>query len=90
MSASGRLSSVLLDHVAADWPEFAALRAAVSAAGRKSRLPAAVSIAINELRVAIAADFLTRADRPRGPMGGSEQADSRALAERLVAHAVQS
>ena len=53
------LSHAILDHVAAGWPEFAAIRAAASAGSHRQRLPQCISIAINELRVALAAALLS-------------------------------
>ena len=49
------LSSAVLAHIAADWTEFAAVRAASRALSHKSRLANALSIAVNEVRVSLAA-----------------------------------
>ena len=52
------LSTALLSHIAADWPEFAEIRAAASALSHKQRLAQSVSALVNELRVAFAGALL--------------------------------
>ena len=49
------LRSSILHHIAADWEEFADIRAAARALSQKSRLRNALSIAVNSVRVALAA-----------------------------------
>jgi hypothetical protein len=66
--------------VAADWPEFAQLRPAASAL-QKSRLIQAVSIVVNELRVALASAALGHL--------GSAQPDDQARAEQAEARAAR-
>jgi len=58
-SCAPPLSSAILSHIAADWPEFAEIRAAARALSHKSRLTNALSIAVNEVRVALAAALLS-------------------------------
>ncbi len=53
------LSSAVLAHITADWTEFAAVQAASRALSHKSRLPNALSIAVNEVRVSLAAALLS-------------------------------
>ena len=53
------LSGAILAHIAADWTEFAEIRAAARALSQKSRLTNAPSIAVNEVRVALAAALLS-------------------------------
>ena len=53
------LSGAILAHIAADWTEFAEIRAAARALSQKSRLTNALSIAVNEVRVALAAALLS-------------------------------
>ena len=53
------MSDTVLRQVAKGWPEFAALRSAASAASSRQRLPQALSIVVNELRVAFAAALLS-------------------------------
>jgi hypothetical protein len=52
------LAHAILDHVAADWPDFALIRPAASSLQSKARLPQAISMAVNELRVALASAAL--------------------------------
>ena len=52
------LSRAILSHIAHDWPEFAEVRAAARALSQKSRLSNALSIAVNEVRVSLAAALL--------------------------------
>jgi len=61
------LSSTVLAHIAADWTEFAAVRAASRALSHKSRLANALSIAVNEVRVSLAAALLST-DRSAAPV----------------------
>ena len=56
------LSCAILAHVAAGWPGFAEVRAAARARSQKTRLANTLSIAANEVRVALAAGLLS-ADR---------------------------
>ena len=60
------LSSAILYHIAADWEEFADVRAAARARSQKSRLRNALSIAANSVRVALAAAALC-SDRSASP-----------------------
>ena len=66
------LSGVILAHIAADWTEFAEIRAAARALSQKSRLTNALSIAVNEVRVALAAALLSS-----GRSGSRAKASSR-------------
>jgi hypothetical protein len=52
------LSRAILSHIASDWPAFADVLAAARALSQKSRLANALLIAINEVRVALAAALL--------------------------------
>jgi hypothetical protein len=52
------LSRAILSHIASDWPAFADVRAAARALSQKSRLANALSIAVNEVGVALAAALL--------------------------------
>ena len=58
--------SSILYHIAADWKEFADIRAAAKALSQKSQLRNALSIAVNSVRVALAAAALC-ADRSALP-----------------------
>ena len=60
------LRSAIPYHIAADWEEFADIRAAARALSQKSRLRNALSIAVNSVRVALAAAALC-ADRSASP-----------------------
>ena len=60
------LRSAILHHIAADWEEFADIRAAARALSQRSRLRNALSIAVNSVRVALAAAALC-ADRSASP-----------------------
>jgi hypothetical protein len=51
-------SRAILSHIASDWPAFADVRAAARGWSQKSRLANALSIADNEVRVALAAALL--------------------------------
>jgi hypothetical protein len=53
------LSSAILEHIAADWDGFAKIRSAARALSQKSRLTNKLSIAVNEVRVALAAALLS-------------------------------
>jgi hypothetical protein len=53
------LSSAILEHIAADWDGFAEIRSAARALSQKSRLTNTLSIVVNEVRVALAAAFLS-------------------------------
>jgi hypothetical protein len=55
------LSSAILEHIAADWDGFAEIRSAARALSQKSRLTNTLSIAVNEVRVALAAALLSTA-----------------------------
>ena len=99
MTTSGRLSEALLAHTAADWPEFAELRAAASAAGRKSRArpPGNPRIFANlkahpdatEVDDAIPDGHIHAGERPvHDPMGGATAFGPGLEPARLVVHAV--
>jgi hypothetical protein len=60
------LSRAILSHIASDWPAFADVLAAARALSRKSRLANDLSIAVNEVRVALAAALLCT-DLPAEP-----------------------
>ena len=60
------LRSSILYHIAADWEEFADIRAAARALSQKSRLRNALSTAVNSVRVELAAAALC-ADRSASP-----------------------
>ena len=80
---AGRVREALLGHVAAGWPSFAALRAAASSGQKKSRLANELSAAVNELRVTLAACFLSESTgRTSGPLTA---ADARQAAELKLA-----
>lgn len=79
------LAHAILDHVAADWPEFAEVRAAARAFSQRSRVQQTISAAANEVRVALAAALLA-ADRNGLAVGPQTVADSEASAE-LVSRA---
>ena len=86
------LSSAILQHVASDWPEFAAVRASARALSHRSRLAQTISIAANEVRVSLASALLSSDCGARSPTAEScEDAARRALAEQratqLYAHA---
>ena len=86
------LRSAILHNIAADWEEFADIRAAARALSQRSRLRNVFSIAVNSERVALAAATLC-ADRSAPPATVSSREDEqhrldtiqRAL--RLHAHA---
>ena len=62
------LHTAVLSHIAADWPEFAAIRGAAGTHSHRQRLQQTVSIAINEVRVALASALLcTQARASRAP-----------------------
>ena len=61
------LSNAILQHVAADWPEFARIRASARALSQKTRLAHSVSIAANEVRVAMASALLSHDCGTRPP-----------------------
>jgi hypothetical protein len=83
------LSRAILSLIASDWPAFADVRAAARALSQKSRLVNALSIAVNEVRVALAAALLC-SDLPAEPEP-CEDVKSRAEAVRralrLYSHA---
>ena len=85
--AAPPLRFALLSHVAADWPEFQQLRAAASAYSARTRLANAVSIAVNELRVAFAAALLSAPATPAG--SPAIPASDRAAADACQARAAQ-
>ena len=58
--------NALLNHVAADWPDFADIRRSASAYNH-TRLLASVSAATNEVRVALAAAFLVSISEASAP-----------------------
>ena len=82
--AAPPLAQALLAHVAADWPEFAELRPAASAWSHKQRLPQAVSIVVNELRVAFASALLCSA-----PSDGQTPDDDAARNAAEIARAIR-
>jgi hypothetical protein len=53
------LSSAILAHIAADWDGFAEIRSTAHAVSQKSRLTNTLSIAVNEVLVALAAALLS-------------------------------
>jgi hypothetical protein len=77
------LSRAILSHIASDWPAFADVRAAARALSQKSRLANALLIAVNEVRVALAAALLC-SDPPDASAESEafEDAESRAEAVR--------
>ena len=81
-----RLNASVLEAVAADWPEFHALRAAASAQSHLSRLPQAVSIVVNELRVAMAAALISPTQVAE-PCDQARAEEAVARASRLYQHA---
>jgi VIT1/CCC1 family predicted Fe2+/Mn2+ transporter len=87
------LSRAILSHIASDWSAFADVRAAARALSQKSRLANALSIAVNEVRVALAAALLCT-DLPGASAESetNEDAESRAeavrCALRLYSHAL--
>ena len=89
------LRSSILYHIAADWEEFADIRAAARALSQRSRFRNALSIAVNSERVALAAATLC-ADRSASPAMVSSREDEqhrldtiqRALRLHAHAHAV--
>jgi hypothetical protein len=87
------LSRAILSHIASDWPAFADVRAAARALSQKSRLANALSIAVDEVRVALAAALLCT-DPPYASVESEpyEDAESRAEAVRralrLYSHAL--
>ena len=60
------LSRAIQSQIASDWPAFADVRAAARALSQKSRLVNTLSIAVNEVRVALAAALLC-SDLPAEP-----------------------
>jgi hypothetical protein len=86
------LSSAVLAHIAADWTEFVAVRAALRALSHKSRLANALSIAVNEVRVSLA-DALLSTDWSAAPVmvlsrdDEAAQLDTIQRAFRLHSHA---
>ena len=80
------LAHAILAHVDADWPEFHSLRAAASADSHRTRLPQALSILVNETRVALAAALLSPLDTP-APANLERALTIQAHAKRLHQHA---
>ena len=80
------LDSWILDYLAAEWPGFRDLRPAASAPGQRDLLGNAVSILVNDVRVAIAGAFLTATRRPSpgaaGPLPAADAARINADVER--------
>ena len=72
------LDSWILDYLAAEWPGFRDLRPAASAPGQRDLLGNAVSILVNDVRVAIAGAFLTATRRlspgAAGPLSAADAA----------------
>ena len=70
------LDSWILEYLAAEWPGFGDLRSAASAPGQRDRLRNAVSILVNDVRVAMAGAFLTVTRRPSpgaaGPLSAAD------------------
>ena len=70
------LDSWILEYLAAEWPGFGDLRSAASAPGQRDRLRNAVSILVNDVRVAMAGAFLTATRRPSpgaaGPLSAAD------------------
>jgi hypothetical protein len=77
------LSRAIISHIASDWPAFADVRAAARASSQKSCLANALSIAVNKVRVALAAALLCT-DPPGASVESEphEDAESRAEAVR--------
>ena len=71
------MDSWILEYLSAEWPGFKELRSAASALGQRDRLRNAISILVNDVRVAMAGAFLTAARRPSsGAAGPLTAADS--------------
>jgi hypothetical protein len=83
LGAAPPLSRAILCHIASDWPAFSDARAAARVLSQKSRLANALSIAVNEVRVALAAALLC-SDPPDASAESEphEEAESRAEAVR--------
>jgi hypothetical protein len=86
------LSRAILSHIAHDWTGFAEVRAAARALSQKSRLANTLSIAVNEVRMALAAAVLFL-DSPGATSGPEPREDAKARSEavrralRLHSHA---
>jgi hypothetical protein len=86
------LSRAILSHIASDWPAFADVRAAARALSQKSGLANALSIVVNEVRVALAVALLCT-DLPDAPAEPEPCEDMESRAEavrralRLYSHA---
>ena len=80
------LAHAILDHVAADWPDFALIRPAASSLQSKARLPQAISMAVNELRVALASAALGHGLSAH-EANAQRAAQAEARAGRLLMHA---
>ena len=80
------LDSWILEYLAAEWPGFRDLRSAASALGQRDRLRNAVSVLVNDVRVAMAGAFLTATRRPSlgaaGPLSAEDAARIDADVER--------
>ena len=78
--------SWILEYFAAEWPGFRDLRSAASVPGQRDRLRNAVSIFVNDVRVAMVGAFLTAARRPSpgaaGPLSAADAARIDADVER--------
>ena len=71
------MDSWILEYLSAEWLGFRELRSAASALGQRDRLRNAISILVNDVRVAMAGAFLTAARRPSpGAAGPLTAADS--------------
>jgi hypothetical protein len=86
------LSKAILAHIAADWPAFADVRAAARALSQKSRLANTLSIAVNEVRMALAAALLcsdphATASDPEPHEDAESRAEAVRRALRLHSHA---
>jgi hypothetical protein len=79
------LSRAILSHIAHDWTGFAEVRAAARALSQKSRLANTLSIAVNEVRMALAAAVLFL-DSPGATSGPEPREDAKARSE-AVRHA---
>jgi hypothetical protein len=74
------LSRAILSHIAHDWSEFVEVLAAALALSQKSRLANALSITVNEARVALAAALLC-SGQPEAAPGPEPRKDAYARSE---------
>ena len=84
LAESPPLDSCVLEYLAAEWPGFRDLGPAASALGQRDRLRNAVSILVNDVRVAMADAFLTAALSPEAaqPLSAADAAKIDAAVER--------